>query len=95
MRALSGLGIRTTEANIAITSDSGVVILECLRAGYGLSLLPAALCAPIDGLEAVLPELPTPSIPVWLVTHRELQTSRRIRVVFDHLAHGLMQVSRS
>jgi DNA-binding transcriptional LysR family regulator len=25
------------------------------------------------------------SVPVWLVTHRELHTSRRIRLVFDML----------
>jgi hypothetical protein len=29
---------------------------------------------------------------IWLVTHRELHTSRRIRVVFDHLAEGLLKV---
>ena len=28
-------------------------------------------------------------IPIWLVTHRELRTSRRIRIVFDVLAETL------
>jgi hypothetical protein len=28
-------------------------------------------------------------VPMWLVTHRELRTSRRIRVVFDLLVEGL------
>jgi hypothetical protein len=28
-------------------------------------------------------------VPVWLATHRELHTSRRIRVVFDLLAEEL------
>ena len=37
----------------------------------------------------VLPELFNPEIPVWLVSHRELRTSRRIRVVFDLLAKEL------
>jgi hypothetical protein len=27
--------------------------------------------------------------PIWLVTHRELRTSRRIRVVFEALASGV------
>ncbi len=27
--------------------------------------------------------------PIWLVSHRELRTSRRIRVVFEALAQGL------
>jgi hypothetical protein len=29
------------------------------------------------------------TFPIWLVTHRELRTSRRIRVVFEALAEGL------
>lgn len=28
-------------------------------------------------------------MPIWLVTHRELHTSRRIRIVFDVLAECL------
>ena len=28
-------------------------------------------------------------IPMWLTTHREVHTSRRVRVVFDLLAEGL------
>jgi len=37
----------------------------------------------------VLPDLPPLPVPVWLTSHRELRTSRRIRVVFDLLAEGL------
>jgi hypothetical protein len=29
---------------------------------------------------------------MWLVTHRELQTSRRIRIAIDQLALGLADV---
>lgn len=37
-------------------------------------------------LEQVLPDLPPIEVPVWLVTHRELRTSRKIRLVFDLIA---------
>jgi hypothetical protein len=37
----------------------------------------------------VLDEVEVFSIPTWLVTHSELKTSRRIRLVFDHLADTL------
>ncbi len=89
LATLQNLGIPLTDSNVVITSDSGVVISACLKAGFGMSLLPAALCDRDPELEKVLPELPTPQFPVWLVTHRELQTSNRIRVVFDQLALGL------
>lgn len=37
-------------------------------------------------LKQVLPSLPRIDVPVWLVTHRELHTNRRIRLVFDLIA---------
>ena len=41
------------------------------------------------GIVRVLDDLPPVRFPIWLVTHRELRTARRIRVVFDALAAGL------
>ena len=40
-------------------------------------------------MERVLPEMEPFAFPVWLTTHRELHTSRRIRLVFDMLADFL------
>jgi DNA-binding transcriptional LysR family regulator len=40
----------------------------------------------------ILPELELPSLPVWLAAHAELKTSRRVRRVFDFLAHGLAAI---
>ena len=34
-------------------------------------------------------ELPGVPIPMWLVTHRDVKTSRRVRVVADFLAKAL------
>ena len=36
-----------------------------------------------------LPDLQPLVFPIWLVAHREVNTSRRIRVVFDILAEEL------
>jgi hypothetical protein len=43
----------------------------------------------LPDLVPVLPELQLPVLPVWLTAHRELRASRRLKVVFDHLAAGL------
>jgi hypothetical protein len=40
-------------------------------------------------MRAILPQLKVPPLEVWLTTHRELFTSRRIRVIYDRLADGL------
>ena len=44
---------------------------------------------PVAELWKLLPELAPIPVPVWLATHRELHTSRRIRLVFDLLAEEL------
>jgi hypothetical protein len=36
-----------------------------------------------------LDDVPPVRFPIWLVSHRELRTSRRTRVVFEALAQGL------
>jgi DNA-binding transcriptional LysR family regulator len=41
------------------------------------------------GMVRLLPELNPPGLEVWLTTHRELFTSRRIRAIYDHLAGAL------
>ena len=40
-------------------------------------------------MEPVLPDWPGIPVPLWLIAHREVQTSRRIRIVFDFLAEAL------
>jgi len=37
----------------------------------------------------VLDDVPPVYFPIWLVSHRELRTSRRIQRVFEALAQGL------
>jgi DNA-binding transcriptional LysR family regulator len=45
-------------------------------------------------VQRALPELEPLMFPIWLVAHRELNTSRRIRAVFDLLAEELAQPYR-
>jgi DNA-binding transcriptional LysR family regulator len=92
---LNNLGLPIRAESYVMSSDSGVVVWELLKAGFGMSLLPEVLCDAEPCLEKVFPELSPIQFPIWLVTHRELQTSRRIRLVFDQLARGLSDVARS
>lgn len=86
---LHDMGVPVRQESFAISNANGVVAWEHVKAGYGVSLLPEPLGEAEPTVEKVLPDCPCLEFPIWLVTHRELQTSRRIRIVFDTLAEGL------
>ncbi|MEO0370788.1 MAG: LysR family transcriptional regulator [Pseudomonadota bacterium] len=85
-------GIPIRSENFAISSENGVVLWELLKAGYGMTFMPEHLGETAHGVERVIPDLPSLEFPIWLVTHRELKTSHRIRVVFDLLARELTEM---
>lgn len=86
---LNALGLPLRAEQFKVTATSGPVVLELVRQGYGISPLPKQIAALAPELECVMPDLPPIPVPVWLVTHRELHTSRRIRLVYDRLADAL------
>ena len=47
------------------------------------------LVAGAPGMVQLFPEIEFPPLEVWLTTHRELFTSRRIRAIYDALADQL------
>ena len=91
MAPLHYMGVPVRPESFVMSSVSGIVAWELLKAGYGVTMVPEALADAEPSLEKVLPGFPSLEFPIWLVTHRELQTSRRIRVVFDLLARGLAE----
>ncbi|MDX8352953.1 LysR family transcriptional regulator [Cognatiyoonia sp. IB215182] len=91
MAPLHNMGIPVHADRFVMSSESGVVAWELVKAGYGVSMQPEVLGDREPGMEKVLPDFPSLEFPIWLVTHRELQTSRRIRIVFDLLARGLAE----
>ncbi|AEI95873.1 HTH-type transcriptional regulator, LysR family [Roseobacter litoralis Och 149] len=94
MAPLHNMGVPVRAESFVMSSESGVVAWELVKAGYGVSMQPETLGEAEPGLEKVLSDFPSLEFPIWLVTHRELQTSRRIRIVFDLLARGLTDVAK-
>lgn len=83
------VGLNLTRANFRLSSSSQVVALQMARAGLGMIILPDQIAMTVPDLVPVLNTLKAFTVPTWLVAHRELRTSRRIRLVFDHLADNL------
>lgn len=89
-------GVPITASQCRIVSESSVVLWEMLRRGLGVGLMLREIAARTPGLVRLLPDQPGVPVPVWLVTHRELNASRRVRFVFDTIAaHLRAQVAGS
>lgn len=86
---LQPLDLGLTKDNFRLGSAAGVVAWEMARHGLGIAIMSAEIAAKFPDIERVLEEIDPFVFPVWLVTHRELHTSRRIRLVFDLLAEFL------
>ena len=86
---LHPLGYPITLENFRFGSESGVVAWQLARQGLGIAMMSDNIAETWPDMERILPDLEPVTFPVWLVTHRELHTSRRIRLVFDLLAEKL------
>jgi DNA-binding transcriptional LysR family regulator len=75
--------------DFVLRSDSQTMMWEMLRAGLGIGFAQISLVAQTPGMMQILPDVSLPPLPIWLTTHRELFTSRRIRVIYDALATQL------
>ena len=95
MAPLHNMGIPVRAESFVVSSESGVVAWELVKSGYGISMQPEVLGETEPGIEKVFVDFPSLEFPIWLVTHRELQTSPRIRVVFDLLARGLGEAAKT
>lgn len=82
-------GVPLTMDNFRSYSDNSVTHWEMVRQGLGIGVMMDEIARDAPGMVRVLDEVPPIMFPIWLVTHRELHTARRIRIVFDLLAEAL------
>ncbi len=86
---LQGLGVEVTADSFPALSENSLAAWELVKQGLGIGVMMDDIAVRSEGLVQVLTNIPALSFPIWLVTHRELRTSRRIRLVFDVLAEDL------
>lgn len=85
MRRIDGLGMPIARDLFAFRCDSDFAQYAALRAGFGLGLCQKAL-GRRDGLVPLLEDRIGFALDIWVVMHEDLRTSRRMRLMFDHLA---------
>ncbi|WP_417812386.1 LysR family transcriptional regulator [Thalassospira alkalitolerans] len=89
LKGLNTLGLGLTEANFPLLTENYLVMWELVRQGAAIGILDAFIGDADPLVRRVLPDLEPLVFPIWLVSHRELTTSRRIRRVYDFLAEEL------
>jgi DNA-binding transcriptional LysR family regulator len=92
--AVAAAGLSLKRKDFALRTDSDVAYLAAMRAGLGIGICQVPLAAGPPRLKRVLPKLSF-ELPVWVVTHENLRSSRRVSVVFEHLVGALAAYARS
>lgn len=86
LKGFAAMGYPVTPAHFAFRTDDLIATWEAVRAGLGIGFTAQYLLRQDERVQRVLPQLPLPTLPMWLAVHQEIRTSRRIRTVYDFLA---------
>lgn len=92
IQAFRAAGFDIDKTFFGFRCDNQIVMIRAVCAGLGIGVVFMPLARRL-GLVPVLPDLPRPSLPVWLTAHRELKSSERLRRVFDFLTKALTEWS--
>jgi DNA-binding transcriptional LysR family regulator len=64
--------------------------LMAVKAGLGVALLPCYLGDQESDIERILEPLDELTRELWLITHKDLRNTARVRAFFDHVGGGLL-----
>lgn len=94
LKGLNAMGLSLTQKNFPVISENQLLQWELTKRGVGIAIMIEEVGDAEPLVRRALPSLPVFPVPMWLTTHRELSTSRRMRVVFDLLLEGLAEQTR-
>ncbi len=89
IKGLNSLGLNLTKKNFPTICNNHLVQWSFVKHGAGIGLITETIGDAELSVRRVLPSMPPIIVPMWLVTHRELNTSSLVRTVFDFLAAEL------
>lgn len=88
---LQDAGIDLSAENFVFISDSILAQWEMVKRGIGIGIMAQDVADAEPMVENAAAWLEPFTFQVWLVSHRELRTNRRVRFVYDWLADALMR----
>lgn len=83
------------EESVVMQYDTGSGLLAGVRAGMGLTILPAFIAEREPDLIRCIPPKSEDTTGLWLLTHERLRHVPRVRIVLDFLAAELTKLARS
>ena len=87
--ALNAAGFRLNDGHFPIRTENFLVHWELVKAGLGIGVNSVTIGDGDPAVQRATPWMAPMAFPVWLVSHRELQTSARVRLVYDLIAREL------
>ncbi|SFB13354.1 transcriptional regulator, LysR family [Poseidonocella pacifica] len=88
MKLLNTKGFALDAGNFPYRCRSFTVMWEMVRQGMGIGILDDRIGDADPLVERAVPGFAAIYFPVWIVAHRDIARSRRLRVVFDALVEG-------
>jgi len=95
IRSAGGAAAQMRREQFGFRCDSGAVQIAAMRAGVGIGGYHVQLARRDPNLLRVLEKTFKFTREMWLAMHRDLRATRRIRLLFDHLAAGLTAYVKS
>lgn len=89
MDALNARGLSLSTRNFPILCGAHLVQWALVQEGFGVGVMATRIGDAQPGVRRVAPWMAPFAFEHWLVSHRDLRTSRRVRFVFDWLAKEL------
>ena len=86
------IGVPIATEDFRIVSESAVVIWEMVKRGMGVAVMMREVAERTPGVVNLLPDMPPIPVPIWLVTHQELESSPRVRLVQTIMAEELARL---
>ena len=88
-RGIAAFGYFVDPARLVLRTDDFMAQLSAVRAGVGIGFISDYLAQTDPQLVSLVPQLPIPDLPMWLVVHREIRSNARIKAVYDFLGSNL------
>jgi DNA-binding transcriptional LysR family regulator len=89
VRAAEWIAEIVPESAIVYRSNSLINQLVAAKAGLGLAVLPCYLADPEPALRRLMPPIPELARELWIITHRDLKETARVRTFMEVVGEGI------